>query len=56
MPESRFSVGRVVATPRALKALAEAGQTVAHFLALHAAGCWSAGHKQNGSHGHDGVS
>lgn len=37
---AKFSLGRVVATPGALKVLEEAGQTAAHFLDLHASGRW----------------
>ena len=36
----RFSLGRVVATPGALQALAEAGQDPREFLARHQAGDW----------------
>ena len=35
-----FQLGRVVATPGALEALAEAGQTPWEFLARHARGDW----------------
>jgi hypothetical protein len=35
-----FSLGRLLATPGALQALAESGQTPAHFLARHAGGDW----------------
>lgn len=37
---ARFALGRVVATPGALAALQEAGQSPAHFLGLHASGAW----------------
>jgi hypothetical protein len=37
---AKFSLGRVVATPGALRALADAGQGPEHFLALHANGSW----------------
>ena len=36
----RFSLGRLVATPGALRALEEAGQTPAFFLAKHMSGDW----------------
>ena len=36
----RFPLGRVVATPGALDALAAAGRTPAEFLDRHAAGDW----------------
>jgi hypothetical protein len=35
-----FSLGRIVATPRALRALERAKQSAAVFLARHAAGDW----------------
>ncbi len=38
----RFPLGRVVATPGALDALAGAGRTPAEFLDRHAAGDWGA--------------
>jgi hypothetical protein len=37
---SRFKLGKVVATPGALQALAEARQEPLHFLQLHASGAW----------------
>ena len=37
---SKFPLGQVVATPGALEALAEAGQTPEFFLAKHASGDW----------------
>ncbi|MGB7160777.1 MAG: hypothetical protein WBD40_22120 [Tepidisphaeraceae bacterium] len=37
---SRFKLGNVVATPGALRALAEAEQEPLHFLQLHASGAW----------------
>ncbi len=40
MPEGKFRLGRVVATPGALQALKEAGQEAKHFLSLHASGAW----------------
>ena len=36
----KFSLGQVVATPGALEALAEAGQTPEFFLEMHVAGNW----------------
>jgi hypothetical protein len=38
--QARFSLGRVVATPGALEALAEAGQSAIEFLRRHQAGDW----------------
>jgi hypothetical protein len=35
MPAARFALGRVLATPGALAALAAAGQTAAEFLGRH---------------------
>ena len=35
-----FPLGRLVATPGALEALAESGQSPAHFLSRHAKGDW----------------
>src|SRR4051794_13481963 len=40
MTQARFSLGRIVATPGALRALEEAGQTPLHFLSMHANGEW----------------
>jgi hypothetical protein len=40
MTETKFSPGRRVATPGALKALEESGQTAAFFLQRHLAGDW----------------
>lgn len=40
MPTARFVLGRVVATPGALEALAEAGQLPQEFLYRHMAGDW----------------
>jgi len=37
---SRFSLGRMVATPGALAVLEEAKQSPAEFLARHQAGDW----------------
>lgn len=37
---AKFSLGRLVATPGAISVLADAQQTPAHFLALHADGNW----------------
>ena len=36
----KFSLGQVVATPGALEALADAGQTPEFFLEMHVAGNW----------------
>ena len=36
----KFSLGRIVATPGALEALHDAGQTPAEFLARHVTGDW----------------
>jgi hypothetical protein len=36
----RFTLGRIVATPGALRALEEAGQTPAEFLDRHVEGDW----------------
>lgn len=35
-----FRMGRLVATPGALKALEQSGEQPAHFLARHASGDW----------------
>jgi hypothetical protein len=40
MTKPRFSLGRVVATPGALKALQEAGQSPGYFLERHRTGDW----------------
>ena len=40
LPIARFRLGKVVATPGALAALAAAGQEPLHFLQLHASGAW----------------
>ena len=40
MVEPLFSLGRVVATPGALRALEEAGQEAVDFLDRHACGNW----------------
>jgi hypothetical protein len=37
---TKFSLGQVVATPGALAALADAGQTPHEFIARHATGDW----------------
>ena len=37
---AKFPLGQVVATPGALEALAESGQTPAFFLEQHASGNW----------------
>ena len=36
----KFSLGRIVATPGALEALRDAGQTAGEFLARHVTGDW----------------
>jgi hypothetical protein len=38
----KFSLGRIVATPGALHALQDAGQTAGEFLAKHVTGDWGA--------------
>src|SRR4051794_20305464 len=40
MAEAKFSLGKLVATPGALDALAAANQEAAHFLSMHRSGCW----------------
>jgi hypothetical protein len=40
MPTSRFSLGQLVATPGAIEAMRNAGQSPADFLTRHAAGDW----------------
>ena len=40
MPEPRFPLGRLVATPGALAALQRAGQTAHEFISRHASGDW----------------
>lgn len=40
MIPGKFSLGRVVATPGALRALSEAGHSAIEFLARHARGDW----------------
>lgn len=40
MPTPRFPLGQVVATPGALDALQESGQTPAFFLSKHVRGDW----------------
>ena len=37
---SKFSLGQIVATPGALEALEQSGQTADFFLAKHASGDW----------------
>src|SRR5215510_7355480 len=39
-PCPRFPLGRIVATPGALEALEQAGQSARDFLTLHVAGNW----------------
>ena len=38
--KAKVSLGQIVATPAALQAMQESGQTPDFFLALHAAGNW----------------
>ncbi len=38
--ETKFPLGRIVATPGALRALAASGQTGVEFLARHQSGDW----------------
>jgi hypothetical protein len=40
MPDTKFPLGRLVATPGALQALQESGQTPDFFLTRHAACDW----------------
>ncbi len=40
MPRPKFSLGQVVATPGALHALQEAGQSPSFFLEKHVVGDW----------------
>jgi hypothetical protein len=40
MPEHKFRLGEVVATPGAIEALKEADQSPQHFLDLHVSGAW----------------
>ena len=40
MPKARFLLGRLVATPGALKALEDAGQNALEFLSRHQHGDW----------------
>jgi hypothetical protein len=40
MSKSRFSLGSIVATPGAIDALQQAGETPASFLRRHVAGDW----------------
>ncbi len=39
-PQPKFPLGKIVATPGALEALAEAEQTAAEFLSRHVRGDW----------------
>jgi hypothetical protein len=39
-PRPKFSLGQTVATPGALEALQQAGQSPAEFLARHVSGDW----------------
>ena len=40
MSEARFELGRMVATPGAIEALAEAGQDAIEFIYRHSRGDW----------------
>jgi hypothetical protein len=40
VPEARFQLGQIVATPGALKALEESGEDAWDFLRKHASGDW----------------
>ena len=40
---AKFSLGRVLATPGALRAMEESGQEAAFFLDRHAIGDWGVG-------------
>lgn len=40
IPNPKFSLGQVVATPGALEALADAGQMINEFLDRHVTGDW----------------
>jgi hypothetical protein len=40
LPAVKFDVGQIVATPGALAALEQAGQSAFEFLARHASGDW----------------
>jgi len=40
MADAKFHLGKLVATPGAIKALADAGQEAQHFLSLHQSGAW----------------
>lgn len=40
IPEGKFPLGQIVATPGAIEALRRAGQTPLEFLARHARGDW----------------
>jgi hypothetical protein len=40
MPNAKFALGRLVATPRALTALAESGQSPMDFVSHHLVGDW----------------
>lgn len=40
MKSAKFNLGQIVATPGALEALANAGQTPAEFLSRHVQGDW----------------
>lgn len=38
--EPKFRLGKVVATPGALEALEDSGESAAKFIGQHHAGCW----------------
>lgn len=38
--EPRFDLGRIVATPGALQALEQSGESAAQIIGQHHAGCW----------------
>lgn len=40
IPTGRFALGRIVATPGAIQAMRDAGQSPAVFLSRHATGDW----------------
>jgi len=40
MTDTKFSLGRLVATPGAIEAMRKSGQTPAFFLGQHASGNW----------------
>jgi hypothetical protein len=46
--EAKFPLGRLAATPGALQAMQDSGQTPAAFLRRHAAGDWGEVGEENG--------